>query len=135
MAALAKDRNTPRREDELISVPVKAATKIYAGSLVAKAAGGYAAPAKKAADLVVLGRAEELADNSSGKDGDIKVLVRRGIFRWANSAGAGKIAATEIGEKKAYVVDDQTVTKTAAGSTAAGTITDVDAEGVWVETR
>ena len=35
MAALAKDRNTPRRDGEFIRVPVKAAETIYAGSLVA----------------------------------------------------------------------------------------------------
>ena len=135
MAALAKDRNTPSRKGNLISVPVKAATKIYAGSLVAKAAGGYAAPAAKAENLVVLGCAEVSVDNTDGADGDVHVEVRRGVFRWGNSAGAGKIAATEIGEKKAYIVDDQTVIKTAAGSTAAGVIVGVDAEGVWVETR
>ena len=134
MAALAKDRNTPSRLGVSISVPVKAATTIYAGSLVAKAAGGYAAPAAKAANLVILGRAEERADNSSGADGDVYVKVRRGVFRWRNSAGDGKIAVTEIGESKAYVADDQTVIKTATGSSSVGTILGVDGEGVWVET-
>lgn len=135
MAALAKDRNTPSRKGELISVPVKAATKIYAGSLVAKAAAGYAAPASKAENLVVLGRAEESVDNTDGADGDVYVPVRRGVFRWGNSAGAGKIGVTEIGGSKAFIADDQTVTKTAAGATSAGKIVGVDAEGVWVETR
>lgn len=135
MAVLSKDRMTPVRAGELISVPVKAATKIHAGSLVAKAAGGYAAPAAKAESLVVLGRAEEAVDNSAGADGDVRVRVRRGVFRWANSAGGGAVGQTEIGEKKAFIVDDQTVTKTKAGSTPAGTVIDVDAEGVWVETR
>ena len=134
MAALAKDRNTPRRDGEFIRVPVKAATKIYAGSLVARLAAGYAEPASAAQSLVTLGRAEELADNSAGAAGDISVLVRRGVFRWANSSGAGLLANTDIGAK-AYFVDDQTVTKASAGSSEAGIVLAVDSEGVWVETR
>ena len=134
MAALAKDRNTPRRDGEFIRAPVKAATKIYAGSLVFMNAG-VAEPATKAADLIALGRAEELADNSSGIAGAISVLVRRGVFRWANSAATtDKVAAAEIG-KKAYAADDQTVTKVATAATAAGIVLGVDSEGVWVETR
>ena len=61
--------------------------------------------------------------------------VRRGVFAWANSAGNAAVGAGLIGEKKAYILDDQTVTKTAAGATAAGVIVAVDSEGVWVETR
>ena len=134
MAALAKDRNTPRRDGEFIRVPVKAAETIYAGSLVCSPATGYAEPANAAASLTALGRAEELADNSAGAAGDISVLVRRGVFRWANSQGAGALAGTDIGAK-AYFVDDQTVTKAAAGSSEAGIVLGVDSEGVWVETR
>ena len=135
MAALTKDRNTPRREGDLISVPVKAATKIWAGSLVAVPAAGYAAPATKAQNLTVLGRAEEQVDNSDGADGDKYVLVRRGVFRWATvDAQAGAVTAAEIG-KNVYIADDQTVDKREAASSVAGKCVGVDAEGVWVETR
>ena len=134
MAVLAADRNTPRRRGATLSVPVKAATKIYAGSLVCKAAAGGAEPGKKAAGLIALGRAEELADNSSGALGEIIVRVRRGTFQWDNADGAGAIEAEDIGAK-AYMLDDQTVTKAAAGASAAGVIAGVDAGGVWVETR
>ena len=134
MAALTKDRNTPRRDGEFIRVPVKAATTIYAGSLVASPAAGHAEPASAAQNLKALGRAEELADNSGGAAGDISVLVRRGVFRWANSAGAGELANTDIGAD-AYFADDQTVTKASAGSSKAGKVLAVDSEGVWVETR
>lgn len=133
MAALAKDRNTPSREGARIVVPVKAATKIYAGSLVAKESGGYAAPASKATGLAVLGRAEEQVDNSSGDDGAANVTVQRGTFKWANAAAADAVAKTEIGED-AYALDDQTVTKTKAGASKAGKILGVEPDGVWVET-
>ena len=133
MAALAKDRNTPYRDGLYISVPVKAGAKIYAGSLVV-ADGGYAKPAAKAADLVALGRAENLADNSSGANGDIQVQVRRGMFRWDTvKADAGKVTVAEIG-KDVYIADDQSVDKRSAGSSKAGKCLGVDSEGVWVET-
>lgn len=133
MAALAADRNTPYRDGLFISVGVKAATKIYAGSLVVVDAG-YAKPAAKAADLVALGRAENAADNTSGASGDIQVQVRRGTFRWDTvAAAAGKVTVAEVG-KDVYIADDQTVDKRSAGSSKAGKCLGVDSEGVWVET-
>ena len=134
MAALAKDRNTPVRPGDIISVPVKAATKIYAGSLVV-ADGGYAKPAAKAASLIALGRAEEVVDNSSGANADVSVRVRRGVFRWATiAAAAGKVTVAEIG-KDVYIADDQTVDKRDTGTSKAGKCIEVDSDGVWVETR
>ncbi len=132
MAALAKDRSTPEREGVLFRAPVKKGVTIHAGSLVAKAADGYAEPASKAASLVVLGRAEEAAKGGSA-NGDTTVLVRRGTFKWANDSAA-PVTAAEVGEEKAFIVDDQTVTKTASGSTAAGKVIAVESDGVWVET-
>lgn len=134
MAALTEDRNTLAREGASITVPVKAGAKIHAGSLVV-ADGGYAAPARKAEDLVALGCAEEAADNASGANGDVKVRVRRGLFQWANTTvQAGKVGQAECG-KTVYILDDQTVDKRPAGSSAAGKCLEVSSAGVWVETR
>lgn len=133
MAALKKDRGTPARAGDLLRVKVKGSTKIHAGSLVFSD-GGHAIPAKKATGLVALGRAEEAVDNGSGSDGDLTVLVRRGVFRWANATGAGAAGDAETG-KDVYALDDQTVTKTSTGASKAGKCLGVDSEGVWVETR
>ena len=135
MAALAADRNTPMRDGELISVPIKKAVVIYAGAIVI-AEGGYAAPGKKAESLVYLGRAEEtVANNATGaKDGDKSVIVRRcRAFKWGNAAGAGAVGQAEFG-KKVYVLDDQTLTKTAAGAsdTGAAVVVGIDDDGVWI---
>lgn len=132
--ALTKDRNTPMRDGGRITVPVAAAALIYAGSLVALHAG-EAKPAATATGRRTLGRAHAQADNSDGDAGDINVDVDRGIFRWANSAGGDEVALADIGST-AYVVDDQTVAKTDGGGTRspAGTVVDVDAQGVWVLT-
>lgn len=133
MTALTADRNTPARDGETFEPPVLAATKIHGGSLVVLDSSGWAKPGVTATGLVALGRAEKYADNSAGANGDITVKVRSGVFRWANSAGGDEITKAEIGDN-AYIVDDQTVAKTATGKSVAGRIVDVDAQGVWVAT-
>ena len=134
MAALTTDRNTPRRDGASMSVPVAAAQQIFAGSLVAVNATGYATPGATATTLRGIGRAEAQADNSAGADGAISVDVMRGVFRFANSAAADLITRAEIGAD-CYIVDDQTVAKTNGTGTrsVAGTVFDVDADGVWVK--
>ncbi|MCY1460857.1 hypothetical protein D9M71_784510 [compost metagenome] len=56
------------------------------------------------------------------------------MFAFANSAAGDEITRADIGAT-AYIVDDQTVAKTDGTSTrsVAGTIRDVDSDGVWVE--
>jgi hypothetical protein len=131
--ALSADRNTPRKEGDLRQFPVAADTKIYAGALVCLNAAGAATPGAVATTLTAVGRAEAQADNTGGAAGDITVNVRKGTFRYANSAAADEIGPEDIG-KTAYVVDDETVALTNGTNTrsAAGTIYDVDAQGVWI---
>lgn len=133
MAALTAGRNTPARTGDVREVPVKADAKIFAGAMVAIDATGYAVPASTSTTLKVIGRADARADNTGGADGAIKVKGRAGIFRFANSAAADLIALADVGST-CYAVDDQTVAKTNGTNTrsAAGTIFDVDALGVWV---
>ena len=133
MTALSADRNTPRREGDVLSGPVAASTLIYAGALVMRNADGYLVEGQTATGLVGVGRAEARVDNSSGADGDLAAAYRPGVYRFANSAGADEITIAEIGDK-CFAVDDQTVAKTDGTSTRspAGIIEDVDAQGVWV---
>jgi hypothetical protein len=135
MAALTDDRHTRRAEGDVESYPVAASAKIFAGALVALNAAGFAAPGSTALNLVAAGRAEERVDNTSGAAGDLNVRVRRGIFRWANSAAADEITAAEIGDD-CFIVDDQTVAKTSATNTrsVAGKVVQLDDQGVWVAT-
>lgn len=133
--ALSADRNTPMKDGELVSVPMATNIKIYAGSLVAANATGYATPGATATTLTYLGRAEEFKDNTGGADGAKSIMVRRGkAFKWKNSAGDA-VTQAELG-KTCYIVDDETVSKTNAGGntqSAAGKVVGVDADGVWVQ--
>lgn len=132
---LTQDRNTPRTQGENDGLPVKGATKIFAGALVATDASGYAVPAGTAGAVLVRGRAKEFVDNSTGADGDLSVRLDRGRFRWDNSAAGDAIAAADVGDL-CFAVDDHTVAKTigAGNRLIAGRIVGVDSLGVWVET-
>ena len=132
MSALTKDRNTPRREGGTITIGVAAGKLIYAGSLVAIDANGYATPGATSTTLKGLGRAEKQADNSSGANGDVTVEVAKGVFQFANDA-ADPVAASQIGSS-CYIVDDQSVAASDGTGTrsVAGTVFDVDPDGVWV---
>ena len=133
MVALSAGRMTPKREGDDFADPVKAATKIFAGSLVCLDAAGWAVPGSVATTLIARGMAKGTVDNTAGANGALNVDVERGVFRFANSAAGDLIARTEIG-KDVFIVDDQTVAKTNGGATRsiAGKVVDVDANGVWV---
>ena len=55
--------------------------------------------------------------------------MKRGTFVWEND---GTINETDI-LKKCYIKDEKTVTITADGSSVAGTILEVDDDGVTVD--
>jgi len=132
--ALTADRNTPHKDGELIAVPVAAAVKIYAGSLVAISATGYATPGAVATTLRYLGKAEEYVDNSAGAAGAKTVNVRRKkAFKFKNHA-ADLIVQADL-NNTCYIVDDETVAKTNGTATrsAAGKVIGIDTDGVWIE--
>jgi hypothetical protein len=134
MAAATAEVDTDMRSGDSISAGVAASKKIWKGSLVALDASGNATPGAVATTLLGAGRAEETVDNSSGAAGDLAVQIRKGIFRYGNSAAADEITIAEIGDN-CYIVDDQTVAKTDGTSTrsVAGKVFDVDSDGVWVK--
>ena len=133
MAALTQDRKTDRRDNNQMSLGAAAGVKCYTGGIVVRNATGYAAPGSTALNLKALGIAEKTIDNSSGNDGDLQVPIRKGTFKFENSAGADEITNAEIGTT-CYIVDDQTVAKTDGTGTRseAGAVVQVDSSGVWV---
>jgi hypothetical protein len=106
MAALTSDRNTEYSLGDLLSIPVAASTRIFAGSLVCINADGYALPAADTSGLKFMGVATAQADNRNGSGGDLSVVVRRrGRYRFAY---AGTLVQSGLGAS-VYAADDQTV--------------------------
>jgi hypothetical protein len=104
MAACTTDRNTTYRQGLELEYPVKAATRIYAGSMVAVDSTGYALPAANTTGYKFVGVALEQVDNSSGANGAVLIRIRTtGVFGF----GATSISQANVGADM-YVVDDQT---------------------------
>ena len=127
MTALSDNAGRPYREGiDVADVPLQASTTVYQGSLLEIDGNGRVKPATKAQNKTYFGVARGYAKNGTTA-GEEKIDVRRkGAFHFAKSG-------TAVVGKKAYVVDDNTVTDVAAGATAVGLIIDADADGVWVE--
>ncbi len=134
MAALTKERDTAEIANgaKHLSLPIAGAATIYQGALVALNEDGFAIPAQAAAGLTAAGRAEETATNP-GEDGAVSIRVSRGVFVYANSATTENRVGVADLLHPCYIEDDQTVTKVADGSSVAGLVVRVDADGVAVE--
>lgn len=137
MTALATERDTLEMGAhalvEQISVPLAATTKVYQGGIVCVNAAGYGTPGAATYGLKAVGRAEETVDNT-GSAGDLSVNVKRGCFKFANSATTDALTIADVG-RDCYIVDDQTVARTNATGLrpVAGMVVQVDSDGVWVE--
>lgn len=137
MAALTTDRDTKRREGIQEGYPVKAAAKIFAGSIGAIDATGFAVAGITSTTLKCVGVAVSRCDNTSGANGDLTAVFDRRPHWFANSSAGDLIALADVGAN-CFIVDDQTVAKTNGTSTrsVAGKIVNVSASlGVLVDFR
>lgn len=125
MAALTKDTTVTSAVVgfgaplKYLELPVKADAVIYKGALVAVDSTGYLVPASSATGLRAAGRAEESADNTGGASGAKRVRVARGVFP-ANNATASDAVTQAALLSTVYFLDDNTLTVTATGRSAAG---------------
>ena len=132
MTALTETRHTKRRTSELffsiLPPPPSKFSPVPWSALMRQATP---TPGATATGLTPAGVARAYVDNTEGVAGEAVVDVERGCYSFINN---GDIDRTHIGGT-AYIVDDQTVAATDGTNTrsAAGTIRDVDADGVWVE--
>ncbi len=129
---LSAGRNTIEIQDgKTLILPVKSNAKIFEGSLVALDALGYAIAGNTAEGLIAAGRSEEFIDNTGGVDGAVTVKVRRGVFKY-NNDDTDPVTAQDI-KKECYILDDETVTMLAVGTSVAGKIIGLDNDEVLVE--
>lgn len=138
MTALTKIRDTKRMGDEPIphlkSYPVADNVIIFRGGIVGVDSAGNAGPAS-ATYVKIVGVATEDADNTivGHVVAGINVPVRQGVFKFIDGGTGGAYTKADVG-LACYAADDQTVQKTAGSFGIAGTIVQVDTDGVWVQT-
>ena len=113
----------------MLNIPVKGGAELTEATMAAINSDGYAVEATASAGLLIAGCVQRYYDNRNGADGEQTVSVKRGTFVWEND---GTIKETDI-LKKCYIKDEKTVTITADGSSVAGTILEVDDDGVTVD--
>lgn len=132
MTALTSDRNTPTAIGDARQGAVATGQKIFAGALVMRNATGYLVKGVTSLNLIGVGRADDLVDNSAGADGDLSLAYRPGLFRFAND-GTDTVTIADIG-LPCFAVDDQTVANTDGTGTRskAGIVEMIDNQGVWV---
>jgi hypothetical protein len=132
MPPLTAERNTAARTGSRLNLGAAAAVLVFAGSLVARNAAGNAIPGATAVGILGVGRAVDTVDNTLGLAGAAGVEIEKGVFLFDNLA-ADPVTIANIGSN-CFIVDDQTVAATDGVGTRsiAGTVFDVDAQGVWV---
>lgn len=118
MSATTSDRDTKYVPmHDVGAIPVAAATKLPAGTLICIDASGNAVAAADTSGYEFAGVPDAQADNTNGLAGAITVRCRRsGAFLLAKS---GTFAVANIGDE-VYVADNQTVTLTAGNGVKVG---------------
>ena len=96
MTALTQDRNTLRRDGNQIEPPGGRHQDLWRFDRGINTATGYAVPGSTSTTLKAAGVAEDRADNSAGAAGEIRVRLRKGPHRFANSASADLITLADI---------------------------------------
>jgi len=106
MTALAEDKQIELQDGVEKDFPMAASEKIFGGALSCVNAAGYALEGSDTAGLIFQGIATNQADNSSGSNGDISVVLRRrGLVKVIMDTA---ITIANIGDN-VFLVDDQTV--------------------------
>lgn len=128
---LTKDKQVKSRVLALVGHPVAAGTEIFKGALTALNAAGFAVPAAKAVGLRTRGIARKGVDNTGGQDGERVVETRKDESPLLKNDAVDPVTREHIG-LPCYILDDETVTSLAAGSSVAGTVEDVTDNGVYI---
>lgn len=128
--ALSADRETPKRDAAEYEYPIAASAECFAGGIAVLDASGNCKPGTAAASLIAVGRINEYVIETTGVAATKNVKVLSGTFQWKNSA-SNPASKANIGDTL-YIEDDETVTTDGTGTSAVGTMVDIDDYGVWV---
>ncbi|MDD3885367.1 MAG: hypothetical protein PHI35_00665 [Victivallaceae bacterium] len=128
MAPSTQFRTPATGSGNVVSLPVKATTKIYGGSIVAINPAGDALPAADTAGLRVAGVAQGDVDNLAGAAGDEYVPCDRRAVEVDNSVGDPVTKADMF--NPVFVEDDVTVNKSGGSNKIkAGVMIGLNADG------
>ena len=132
-ADLTTARSTSTQSAAYISVPMAAATTIYAGNMVCVNTSGYAVSGSlNTANYLMMGVATQTVVNA-GSAGAKSIRLERGLFKFDNSSAAA-VDVDDIG-KPVFIEDNHTLADSTSNGVVAGLCTKLDVDGVWVDSR
>jgi hypothetical protein len=134
MTALATEKARRFETWKYKSFTLASGTKAYKGGRAALNSSGKVVPATSATGLLAIGVFHETVD-ATAADKPVTVDLEKEIVveRFVNATAGDACASTDVGQM-GYMMDDQTVTKTASGRSVAGRIWDVSSsKGVAIE--
>lgn len=138
MAALTTKRSRKEQTIKLVELTLATPTKAFHGARLCWNGTGKVVPATSAPNLEPCGIAvtnpkEAIDAAAADKIVTVDLETERQCEWWNNATAGDAVGATEIGAI-VYMMDDQTVTKTAAGRSPAGRAWMIDSlKGVLVE--
>lgn len=103
------DRNTVRDDGKLFAVPMAAGAVIGGGLMVVLDGRGLAHEGKAQSGYRVIGLSDEACDNSTGKDGEVSVMVRRCEAFYFDNDTVNPVTQAMVG-KTCYLKNAYTVT-------------------------
>ena len=130
--ALTKKREIVTRDLAAVSHPMAAGAKVYEGGMTVLNAAGFALAGVEGEGLTSVGRANATVDNTGGPDGGTAITARVDYACRYDNDPVAPVTRTSI-MKPCYIKDDVTVSSDDAGRSAAGTVVDIDADGVWIK--
>jgi len=129
--ALTKKREIVTRQLSLIAHPVAAGAVGFEGGILVVNAAGFASPGIAAANLTSVGKTNKSYDNSGGADGAFMVTARVDDACRYDNDPVDPVTRAHI-MKPCYIKDDHTVSSDATDRSVAGTVVDLDDDGVWI---
>ena len=137
MAALTgADVVKHKEEARLVSLPVLAATQIYAGGLLMMTSAGFVAPATPTATSLFAGIATEDVDNTAGASGDVNVRAfHSGLHQMAISGVAvtDQLLTAGVFAESDNTADVTIGTASSANSQKCGIVSSVEGGLAWVD--
>jgi len=129
---LTNDKQIKSRNYSILAHPLAAAAVIFKGALCVLDGDDDLAPGTSAVGLRVVGIARRYVSNESGIAGAEVGEVRVDESPRLLNDSVTPVTRADIGSD-CYILDDETVSGDNTGRSRAGTVVDVDANGVWIK--
>ena len=129
---LTNDKQVKSSILAIVPHPVAAGAVLYKGALCVLDADDNLASGTSAAGLRVIGINRRYVSNEAGIAGAVSAEVRVDETPRLNNDAVAPVTRAHI-SSDCYILDDETVSSDGTGRSRAGTVVNVDSNGVWIK--